>query len=711
MFKRWLSAGLVLLAVCLGSSSITAHADQDLDQALATAPQGIFLDDSNEFVTTETIDKSSATVMAGKNEAAPGTSVVALTPKAHQFGAMWSLDDGYFDLYKDHELSAWIYLGNQGVKAEGGLAFVLQNDWRGLGAIPVKGGLKEDLPAETLGVWGIDNDYRQSREKAIAETAIQNSWALEFDAGYNGVSGKGALGLANAFDGAETGAHIANNFPGQPTTYLSRLVTLRNRDYFYFNMAHHGQITNVNQPNFLANGQWHHVTLNWDYKAETMTYTFDDRNPVTGDRQPGQQRSEHVFPYKIDPKGTRKVRWGFTATSGSLTENHLVVLENIPDLVNARSDLTVTNLSQHQELTTNGQVLSGDRLQLDYQLKYQGGHQPWRDILANLALPTDFTAERISVTYQDTNLPPQEVSVADLRDNRLSVRLREALHTTNAEATIRVVGQVATVKQCTTVAPITSTFTSPTQTCAVETPKYLINPHADLDLQVTSDNPVKLAAGADTTVTGTVKSTVPGDQLKVIPVLNSRPLPAVAVEDGRFKLPLKAQQLQGGTNELTLRATTPAGDESAPETVTITVAGELKFSTVSPTENFEQTRLTGQSQLVKRAGRWQLAVRDTRGTGERWTLTAAATPFVAQDAHNTELAGQPVYVTDYQRIPIMTTPTAVYTHETDDGVADGEVDVAGNWRDDTGILLHVQSASVSGQYQGTITWALTDAPQ
>ncbi|MFC6288966.1 WxL domain-containing protein [Levilactobacillus angrenensis] len=709
MFKRWLSAGLILLAVCLGSSGVLAHADSDLDQALATAPQGIFLDKTNAFVTTETTNKSSATVMDGKNEATPGTDVVALTSGARQFGSMWSLDAGKFDLYQDHELSAWLYLGNQGVKAEGGLAFVLQNDWWGLTAMPAKG--KAAIPAETLGVWGIDTDSRQSSEKSIAETAIQNSWALEFDAGYNGVSGKVALGQANAFDGAETGAHIANNYPSQATTYLSRLVTSRNRDYFYFNMAHHGQITDVNHPNFLANGQWHHVTLNWDYKAEMLTYSFDDRNPVTGERQPGQSRSERVFPYKLDPYKTGQVRWGFTATSGSRVENNLVILENVPGLVSARGDLTVTNLSQKQAVAANDQVLSGDRLQLDYQLKYHGGRQPWRDILANLALPTDFTPDDITITYQDAKLPPQRVALRELRDQRLSVRLREALNTANTQATIRVVGQVDQVKQCTPVVPTTSTFTSPTQTCAVDSPKYFINPHADLDLQVTSDNPVKLAAGADTTVTGTVKSTLPSDQLQIKPVLNSQSLPTVMVKDGQFTLPLKSQQLQAGTNELILRAVTSAGDESAPVTVTLTVAGELKFSTVSPEENFQSARLTGQSQFIKRAGHWQLAVRDTRGTGERWTLTAAATPFVAKDAHGAQLVGQPVYVTDYQRIPILPTPTAVYTHETDDSVADGEVDVAGSWRDDTGVLLHVQSASLSGQYQGTITWALTDAPQ
>ncbi|AYM01730.1 WxL domain-containing protein [Levilactobacillus yiduensis] len=709
LFKRWLSAGLLLLAVYLGSAGVTAHADKELNQALATTPQGIFLDKTNAFVTTETTKKSSATLMDGKNNATPGTDVVALTSGSRQFGAMWSLDAGNFDLYKDYEISAWLYLGNRGVKAEGGMAFVLQNDWRGLGAMPVKG--KGAIPAETLGVWGIDTDSRQPNEKAIAETAIQNSWALEFDAGYNGASGKAALGKANAFDGAETGAHIANNFPGQPTTYLSRLVKVRNRDNFYFNMNHQGKITNVNHPNFLANGQWHHVTLRWNHTTEMLSYNFDDRNPVTGERQPGLQNAQRVFPYKLDPHQTGQVRWGFTATSGSSTENNLVVLENVPGLVNARGDLTVTNLSQQKEVTTNGQLLSGDKLQLDYQLKYQGGRQPWHDILANLALPADFTAEDITITYQDAKLPPQQVSVADLRDNRLSVRLREALNTANAQATIRVVGHVATVEQFTTVAPTTSTFTSTTQTYAVDSPKYFINPHTDLDLQVTSDNPVKLAAGADTTVTGTVKPALADDRLQVIPVLNGQKLPAVTVTDGQFALPLKSQQLQAGTNELTLQAATAVGDESAPVTVTIAVAGELKFSTVSPTETFKKTKLTGQSQLVKRAGRWQLAVRDTRGTGERWTLTAAATPFTTPKGHGTKLAGQPVYVTDYQRIPIMSTPTAVYTHETDDSVADGEVDVAGSWRDDTGVLLEVQSDSRTGQYQGSITWALTNAPQ
>lgn len=709
LFKRWLSAGWLLLAICLGSAPVVARADSDLDHALATAPQGIVLDKTNAFVTTETTKKSSATVMDGKNEATPGTDVAALTSGTHQFGSLWSLDAGSFSLYRDQTISAWLYLGDQGVKSAGGVAFVLQNDWRGIGAMPVKS--KDAIPAETVGVWGIDNDRHQSQPKALAETAIQNSWALEFDTGYNGDWGKSAVGQANAFDGAEHGPHIGNNFPADPRTYTQRVFDkgLLNHKHYYFNMTHHGVIEDVNHPNFLANGQWHHVTLKWDYRAETLSYAFDDRNPVTGERQPGRHDEARVFPFMLDPHQTGEVRWGFTATSGSQAENNLVVLENIPGLVSANANLTATNLSQARELTTNGQVLGGDRLQLDYQLKYVDGRQPWQNILANLALPTAFTPEAITITYQDAHLPPQTVPVRDVKDHRLSVRLREALNTANRQATVRVVGQVDTVTACTPVAPVTSTFTSTTQTCAVDSPKYFINPHADLDLKVTSDNPAKLAAGTATTVTGTVSPALTG--LRVKPVLNGQALPDVPVKDGQFTLPVTAKQLQGGTNNLVLRAVTAMGDESAPVTVTLAVAGELKFSTVSPQENFQATRLTGQSQLVKRAGQWQLAVRDTRGTGERWTLTAAATPFIAKDAHGAQLVGQPVYVTDYQRIPILTTPTAVYSHVTDDSVADGEVDVAGGWRDDTGVLLHVQSASLSGQYQGTITWALTDAPQ
>ena len=718
MFKRWLSAGLILLAVCLGSRAGVARADDDYTDALSRAPQGILINQTNPFITTETTSKSSATVVNGTNPETPGTQVAVLTKDTNQFGALWSTDAGYLALNQNQTLSMWLYLGDQDAQAAEGLAFVLQNDEHGLAAMP-QAGKGGQIPGETLGVWAVDNDPRQGVTTKFPRTAIQNSWALEFDTHFNDETAKEPAGKANAFDTSYPAVHIASNFPALPTTYVQHFTDygfwngLFSGNDYYYSMIHDGLISNVNAPNFLANGQWHHLTLKWEAKAEMMTYTFDDRDPQTDEQLSGVSKTVRIMPARIDPFHTNKVRWGFTSATEGRSGNNLVVLENIPGLIDADSRGELTDLTRHRLIKTGDQVLQGDQLQLAYQLTYHQGRQPWADIRANLKLPENFDVTGGKITYQNAKRPPQTIAATDVKDGHLSVRLTSELDAENAGATITLTGHAGQVAHTTTVPAATSAFTSTARVTSADTPEFIINPGTDVELKVTSLDSVHLKPGASTTVTGnvTVSTTaeIPPTTI-VLPTLNGRRIASVPVAaDGSFNLALTADQLQAGTNQLSLVAITVLGDASRPVTVPITVAGTLQFATISANQRFQETQLTGSSQLVKRTNDWQLAVQDTRGTGEQWTLLAQATPFTTPDGR--QLAGQPVYVTKYQTIPLGANPTPVVSHVTDDSVNDGLYDVAGVWQPNTGVLLRVHGAAMIGRYQGTITWALANAPQ
>src|SRR5699024_1592094 len=155
LFKRWLSAGLILLAMALMSGGIVAHADNgDYVHALQTAPQGILLDKGSAVMTLGTANMSSAAIVDTMNPATPDAQVALLTHGPNQFGSIWSTNDNDFNLKKDETASMWMYFGDQGTGAGGGMAFVLQNDDRGTAAMPT---FKFPL-AETLGVWGVDSN-------------------------------------------------------------------------------------------------------------------------------------------------------------------------------------------------------------------------------------------------------------------------------------------------------------------------------------------------------------------------------------------------------------------------------------------------------------------------------------------------------------------------------------------------------------------------
>lgn len=718
MFKRWLSAGLILLAVCLGSGS-TAHAG-DLEHALQTAPQGILIRKTNPFITTDTTGKSSATVVDGKNPKTQGTQVAQLTGKPRQFGALWSTDAGYLDLQQDQTLAMWLYLGDQETQVGDGMAFVLQNDPAGLAAMP-KVSEHEQLPGETLGVWAVDNDEYQSESAQLAKTAIQNSWALEFDTHYNGNS-TNQPGSADSFDVSYPAMHIAASYPGLASSYRQHPV--KDGSWLFldfwkysYSLNHTGVIADVNNPEFMVDGQWHHLTLQWHAAAKTMTYTFDDRDPQTNQARTGMSRSVAVDPQLLKGQAagaqqSQRVRWGLTSASGTHFAHGLVVLENIPGLVDADSQAVLTDMQHHQVLQKGSQVLSETPLQLDYHLKYRRGRQPWSDIRANLQVPTNFETTRVEISYGDDFQTVQEVPTTLIKEGHLSVRLPRDMDSQRDTATVRLLGRAARVSQMTKVAATNSTFTSTARVSSADTPEFIINPATDLDLQVTSRNPLRLPHEQDTVVTGKVlatpnTATLPA--ITVMPSLNDHSLDEVAVAaDGTFKLPLKAQQLQPGTNRLELVAKTPQGDATDPVTVTVTVAGTLAFAAVSSDGHFQETQLTGGQQTIGRADAWKLAVRDTRGTDEKWKLMASATPFTAEDGQ--VMDGNLIYVTKLQTIVIGDEATTVFAHQTDDAVDDGLVDVAHTWMPRTGVLLQVASSARVGHYQSKLTWTLADAP-
>lgn len=708
MLKRWLSIGLAVLLVGL-TGGVTAHADSDYDQAMATAPQGISLNKANSIIALGTAPMSTASVEDVTNPDSTGTQAVVVNTAPFQFGTAWSTDANSIDLTHNQSIGFWFYFGNQGIDAGDGMAFVLQNDAAGLAATPK---FTTRPIGETLGVWGVDTDATRSSTSALAQTAIQNSWALEFDTHYNGLSGKEALGVANAFDLGQPAVHIASNYPGNGSTYIRNTVSggLFGKDRYYYSMVHNGIISDSSQPNFLSNGQWHHMTLKWDASAKTMTYDFNDRDPKTGTAQAGTSRTVSINLSTIDPNNTGHARWGFTGTTGQSYENNLIILDNTPGLVDGSADASMQNLTRSRPITTGSQVVSGDQVELDYHLHYNGGRQSWSNINSRLNLPQEITYHSAEVDY--ANGDTQQLDVNDTSDGKLAMTLAHSLDSQNASAVVKLVGQANDVSDNFKNSALSSTFSSNALVTNADTPAFTINPNVALSLAVTSANPVTLKPKEGTTVTGKVglatsATTPPATDVQA--TLNGTRLPETpTATDGTFSLNLTADQLQLGNNLLELTAVTDQGDASESVTVPITVVGTLSFGTVDATSSFTTEDLTGSNQLLSRNDDWGLAVHDTRGSGQQWTLDAQSTSFT--DSAGQTLSGGPVYIGSQGTQPLTTQPVQIMAHTTDDSVNDGRVEVTDDWDAHDGILLNVNGDTAAGHYQGTITWTLNNAP-
>ncbi|MFC6260744.1 lectin-like domain-containing protein [Levilactobacillus fujinensis] len=704
--KVWLG-----LLVSLGVLNIEAvgRADADYDQALKTAPQGISL---AQIFTPGTTANNSATVVTTTNPNITGTQVARINNGKKQFGALWSTNENTFDLNQDQAASMWLYFGNAGKKAADGMAFVLQNDDRKLAATPTFG---KTVSGETLGVWGVDTDKRQTTPTKVAESAIQNSWALEFDTHLNTSTSYGNAGDADSFDVGLNGPHLATNYPGEASTYeMVRAVTyfpIYSSGY-YATQRHEGVISGGNT--FLANGTWHHLSLDWDAGAQKMTYLFDDKDAATGVELPGNQATVDVDVTKIDPQKTGQVRWGFTGATGDSYENNLVVMEEVPGLVDVTAQTKLTN-QRTGEVVTDGDNLKGrDPFQLDYQLSYVAGKQDWQDVTAQLNLPEQLDYQEAWVTYADGSR--QTIDLRELVDNQLDVALNQGLSKENSTATISLMGETADVKSPVMVSASGSTFSAVNGVVTADTIAFTINPTLALHLLSLSGSGTTVKPNESATMKGLV--VVPdgvdldNSDIQIQPQLNGTVLPEFTIPDdgdnnsGQFTVQIPAEKLQAGENSLTVTARDPYGNVSNQVKFIITVTRQLTFHTVAEKSSFAPTVLTGTTQRIKRKADWQLKVLDTREAGAKWSLQVTGTPFVSTKGQ--QLTGGVYYHNGDDRTLISSTPIAIHQGEATD--EDQLTDVVDTWADNTGLLLEVGGGTVAGTYEGTLTWTLNDVP-
>lgn len=704
-WKTWLGVFAGLGVILLGGG--TAHADTDYDNALKAAPQGISLE--NIFTPGTTTTNQAAVV----DTPTAGTQAAKVNNGKKQFGALWSTADNAFDLTKNETASMWLYFGNNGKKAADGMALVLQNDDNGLAATPTFG---KTVSGETLGVWGVDTDKKQATADKLAASAIQNSWALEFDTHLNSSTNYSNAGSADSFDGKLAGPHLAYNYPGEVSTYqmvkASQLLPLPASGY-YATQTHEGAITG--DYTLLSNGAWHHLTLDWDAAEQQMTYTFNDKDPATGHEQAGISKTAAIDLAKIDPENTGQVRWGFTGATGDSYENNLVVMEKIPGLVNAQATTKLTDVTTNQ-VVGNGDVLKGThQFRLDYRLDYRDGKQSWKDVAAAIQLPTDLTYDD-SATIHYQNGQTSTVNLAGMTDNQVAVTLTEALNTENATATISFTGTADDLKAATTVAAETSRFTAVNGVVTADTPSFTVTPTLDLTLFSLSGSSVQLESGEDAIFKGLV--VIPegvnlhNTDMTVHPTLNGQAqadFTMAAGDDnssGRFNYTVQAADLKAGANTLKLNVEDPYGNVSNTVTYTINVPGQLLFQEVSPNSSFESTSLTGQKQTIKRTKDWQVKILDTREAGAQWSLQVAGTKFTTADGR--ELAGDLYYYDSDQRSVVTTTPMTVMSGTS--SANDDVTDVVGGWDDEAGLMLEVNGDAVQGQYDAQITWSLNNVP-
>lgn len=728
MQKKLLIIGLIsLIVTTIWGGQLVAQADVDLDNALASAPQGITIQDQdNNMFTPGTAWKSfnvnqSKVVDVPDSSGAISTQAVEVTTGPNQVGAIWSTDSNPFPLNSNHvqeTASMWMYFGNGGTSSAGeGMAFVLQNDPDKLAASPkfstktswFGGGTTLRTVGETLGVWG-PNDSSGDKASTIASKAIQNSWAMEFDTKVNKNNNAG-----DGFDmvAGVSGPHIAWNYPADPGTYSdgSGISTVPT-------MMHRQPVNNLT----LADGQWHHITLTWDGYSQ-MKFRINDKDPKTGEALTGQGGD-----FKMDPAGayggssdpttitttdTGETRWGFTGATGGTNDwsNNLVVFEQVPGLVNATATNELTDTTTDKTIGSGDKIKSGDGVKLTYNLGYLNGRQDWKDIVAKLNLPQNLSFTKATVAYGDETTAT--LTGDDLANQLAKYALPKNLSTTDKAASITLEGKANTVDQETTVAGVTSQFAGSNNVLSTDTTDFIVTPIRGMKILKLTKDPVSVVDNQGATVKGNVGMTnVPDDydynNVTVTATINGDTLTTHPDDGGEFTLDIPAADIKSGNNTLTVTASDEENNSSQPVTWTLS-RGILQLTNVSDKAQFT-TQLTGQMQRVAPETGWTVDVMDTRGVGKSWSLQASTTTL--DTAPENELPGNLIYQkADGSTVTLGSSLQTVMTHTT---VADsdaGTTNVTGTWSQNAGMLAQIDSDATVGNYSVIVNWQLVDGLQ
>lgn len=729
------------------AQTVLSATNTDFQTALDSAPKGLHWDDSAFSIAdfqkaainrngklpvkvTDSNQKSAllnnAKIINVDENDPESTSVIEMTDGNYQTGAVWSnmANENYFDISKDQTASMWLYFGKiNNTKPGDGMAFVLQNDKNKNNSIALTA---DGIPVngQALGVWGADwihNIDNQDRlTKILTSSAIQNSWALEFDTFIdNNRIENSYIKEGRSFDEKVAEPHISGDYPALASTYDFDPSNYPR----YFTMKH----PNKQFPEKLVDNTWHHVTITWSHENNQLTYAYNDKDPNTSKPITGSQRITSTF--NIDPKnfgltdGNTKLYWGFTGSTGNYSENNLLIFESIPSYVDAQATTSIYNNSTSKAVPDGGSVDALDDLTYNYTLTYKGWNKTWSQIKAKMKIPENMTFTSGEVIYSNGDKEELPTDIFKNATDSIDYQLKGTLKTGNNSAIIQLHGFAnAPSNNLKTVVPSAHAhFAGDNLITDADTDSFTINPRT-ITLESNSPNPIEINKNQDVDIPAKISfhgfnSITPDlSKLTIYQKLNDQAMPTkvntTINPNGEFILHLDKSQLNQFSTTISFYAKDDTNTtQNLGETNTISriiqIGGSVFFSEVSNNVSFSSINSTTGKQLIARAGNWHVKVTDTREKGSGWTVYATASKLKNSNTGH-YLNGNIVYRSDPKDIlhDLQKTTNIAQHVKLDDN--DQNTDIA-LWTPQNGILLEMDSQSNPGLYEGDISWTLVDS--
>ncbi|WP_125764144.1 L-type lectin-domain containing protein [Companilactobacillus hulinensis] len=726
----------VFAATVLPVDSPPADAE-DLQHALDTAPRGMdILTESfiqGKFYKTNDKNKlsnlnASKVIHRNQNDLNDRTGILRVTHGNNQLGSIWSNIDGnnYFDVTRHQTMSMWMYFGREKDPVNpnsvgDGMAFVLQNDPRGVDAISSFKG--NPAYGETLGVWGADfNNSTQLPTSEIAKTAIQKSFAIEFDTYLNKKSYPFQLnGEGVSFDIDKNSKHIAMNYPDSPLTYEAWYTPASRDRKYYFKMMHKSAKESMK----MTDANWHHITMKWEPRYQSLYMSYDDKN-LDGTRKPTfYEWNQQIDISHFDLKNSNKLRWGFTGSTGGQMENSLIVFESIPSFVSGDAHAAIRNNTKNKLITDEDfHVDADDDLSFIYNLNYQEGSKDWENILADINLPEEVEFTSGTIIYEDDTDDPEIISLSEVNGNNVQHILNKHLSDKSKHAIIELHARVKPVANATMVPSSHARFESDNLIADTDTPKFYIdtevlrmtmNPDGTLEYSSMSQLEDQIHVQVEVHYMGgqtiypkniTLYSEIVGANQQSAKTLQGPP-----GDTAPFDLYIDKKNLKVGQNTIKVYAKNFRTKWTKTHTIIINIGGALEFGNIQQDVFFKPIHVDQpeQGRLIPRQNGWQVEVVDGRPSGVGWTLQAQADDMIDK-AKNQKLNGNMIHRDEDGNIKPLGELTNIYSNVKHCEEVE-TIDVAGKWSEDSGILLQLNDQCLAGNYNGLIHWNLVDSVQ
>ncbi|WP_317946426.1 lectin-like domain-containing protein [Carnobacterium maltaromaticum] len=274
-------------------------------------------------------------VPSGADSYVDGNVTIITKDTKSQIGSIFSTENNKLDLTKSFHAEMYVYLGDKRDSAADGMVFVMHSDTKRIKAFT--GGTGAQLGVYAKVGSGGAIGLREQLEK---------SFSIEFDTYFNGDN------LDRNVNRNANKGHIAYSFPELISSYglnpKKEVFSLNHKGLYY-------------PSDYLSNGKWHLLSLDWDATKNTLAYNFDDAPTVNVPINPSE-----VF-------GTTSVYWGFTGSTGGFSQESKVAFKQIPGLVNVSSNMKVTK--NGKDIANTAVPGADGDVKVEYELKYNGGNQ------------------------------------------------------------------------------------------------------------------------------------------------------------------------------------------------------------------------------------------------------------------------------------------------------------------------------------------------